>query len=117
MAVNWIHAAVIVTPGGIARFAKIIPTFCVLESCVSSRSLLDRLIEPLELSSASSLVAATLTLIALAAPVPPVPPAHTPFWQLSPVVQGLPSLHDEPFALTGFEQIPVPGLHVPGSWH
>ncbi|HXU04619.1 MAG TPA: hypothetical protein VN903_26840 [Polyangia bacterium] len=32
-------------------------------------------------------------------------------------MQLLPSLHDVPFALAGFEQAPVCMLHVPASWH
>ena len=44
-------------------------------------------------------------------------PAQRPAWQVSPVVQALPSLHVVPFATTGFEQAPVDGLHVPAVWH
>ena len=45
-------------------------------------------------------------------------PVQTPPWQLSVWVQALPSLHAVPFALlVGEEQVPVEGLHVPGSWH
>ena len=40
-------------------------------------------------------------------------PVHTPDWQLSVCVQALASLHDVPSAFAGFEQTPVPGLHVP----
>jgi hypothetical protein len=40
-------------------------------------------------------------------------PVHVPFWQLSPVVQRLPSLHAVPFATFGFEQTPVDGSQVP----
>jgi hypothetical protein len=42
-----------------------------------------------------------------------VPPVQEPPWQVSPVVQALPSLHGVPFALFGFEQTPpaqVPAL-------
>src|SRR6185369_6936019 len=46
-----------------------------------------------------------------------LPPAHTPAWQVSLCVQALPSSHDEPFALLGFEQSPVSGSHVPALWH
>ena len=38
-------------------------------------------------------------------------------WQVSVCVQALPSLHVEPSALLGFEQVPVAGSHVPASWH
>jgi hypothetical protein len=33
------------------------------------------------------------------------------------VVHGSPSSQDAPSGLGGFEQIPVPGSHVPASWH
>ena len=46
-----------------------------------------------------------------------LPPTHAPFWQASPVVQGLPSLQALPFALLGFEHTPVAGSHAPGAWH
>jgi len=49
--------------------------------------------------------------------VAPVPPVQAPFWQLSPLVQTLPSLQADPFALFGLEQIPVEGAHVPAVWH
>ena len=32
-------------------------------------------------------------------------------------MQGLPSLHDVPFAAFGFEQTPVPVLQTPATWH
>jgi hypothetical protein len=32
-------------------------------------------------------------------------------------VQAFPSLQDVPFVFTGFEHKPVPGSHVPTSWH
>ena len=44
-------------------------------------------------------------------------PVHTPPWQVSVCVQAFPSAHAVPFVLFGFEQTPVPGLHVPASWH
>jgi hypothetical protein len=53
----------------------------------------------------------------LAAHVTELPPVHVPAWQLSPSVHALPSLHTVPFAATGFEQVPVLGLHVPAVWH
>ena len=46
-----------------------------------------------------------------------VVPLQVPAWQLSPVVQALPSLHVVPFAIGGFEQAPVDWLHVPAVWH
>ena len=42
-------------------------------------------------------------------------PPQVPFEQTSPVVQRLPSLQLDPFALMGFEQ--TPPLHVPAAWH
>ncbi len=42
---------------------------------------------------------------------------HTPLWQVSVRVQALSSLHALPLGLTGFEHVPVVGLHVPASWH
>jgi hypothetical protein len=44
-------------------------------------------------------------------------PAHVPDWQVSVCVQAFVSLQAEPLALFGFEQTPVPVLHVPTSWH
>jgi len=44
-------------------------------------------------------------------------PVQAPDWHVSVCVQALPSLHAVPFALFGFEQTPVPVLHVPTSWH
>ena len=44
-------------------------------------------------------------------------PVHVPDWQLSPVVQALPSLHTVPFVFGGYEQTPVAGLQLPGNWH
>ena len=42
-------------------------------------------------------------------------PAQTPFWQVSPVVQALPSLQVPTF--TGFEHAPEVGSQVPATWH
>jgi len=42
---------------------------------------------------------------------------QVPFWQLSVCVQALPSLHEVPFAATGFEHTPVVVLQVPATWH
>ena len=44
-------------------------------------------------------------------------PVHTPPSQVSVCVQALPSVHVEPSAFAGFEQIPELGLHRPASWH
>jgi hypothetical protein len=56
-----------------------------------------------------------------ASPVPVqvtwVAPVQLPLWQLSASVHALWSSHAVPFALGGFEQRPVVGLHVPASWH
>ena len=52
----------------------------------------------------------------MAVHVTAVPP-QVPDWQLSDVVHMFPSLHDVPFILFGFVQIPVPTLHVPALWH
>ena len=41
---------------------------------------------------------------------------HAPDWHVSVCVHKLPSLHDVPSGLLGFEQ-PVAGLHVPATWH
>ena len=43
----------------------------------------------------------------VAAQVVVEPPVQTPAWQLSPVVQALPSLQVVPFGAEGFEQAPV----------
>jgi hypothetical protein len=53
----------------------------------------------------------------LAVHVTALPPVHVPFWQLSLCVHALPSLQDVPLAATGFEHVPVLGLHVPAVWH
>jgi hypothetical protein len=45
------------------------------------------------------------------------PPLHSPAWQVSPVVQLLPSLQIVPLGAFGFVHMPVPGLHAPTSWH
>src|SRR5947207_2861502 len=45
------------------------------------------------------------------------PLVHAPVWQVSKVVQALPSLHVAPSAFCGFEQTPVAGAHVPARWH
>jgi hypothetical protein len=42
-------------------------------------------------------------------------PTHTPAWQLSDCVQALPSVQVDPFALGGFEQMPVAVSHTPTS--
>ena len=44
-------------------------------------------------------------------------PVHTPYWQVSVRVHGVPSMHVVPFAFAGFEQSPVAGSHVPTLWH
>jgi hypothetical protein len=44
-------------------------------------------------------------------------PVHAPFWQLSLVVQALPSLHEVPFGAAGLEHAPVAGSQVPATWH
>jgi hypothetical protein len=45
------------------------------------------------------------------------PLLHAPAEHVSFDVQALPSLHAAPFATAGFEQTPVPVLHVPAVWH
>src|SRR5262249_2806186 len=44
-------------------------------------------------------------------------PAQTPAWHASVCVHAFPSLQFVPSAVTGFEQIPVFGSHVPATWH
>jgi hypothetical protein len=44
-------------------------------------------------------------------------PTQAPDWQVSVCVQAFPSLQAEPSAFAGLEQVPVPGSHVPASWH
>ena len=44
-------------------------------------------------------------------------PVQVPLWQLSLCVQALPSLHVVPLDAAGFEHAPVPGSHVPATWH
>src|SRR5207245_9870870 len=46
-----------------------------------------------------------------------LPAVHVPPWQVSLSVQASPALPPVPSALLGFEHSPVPGLHVPASWH
>ena len=45
------------------------------------------------------------------------PLRHEPPEQASLDVQALPSLQGVPFESAGFEQTPVPVLHVPMLWH
>ena len=45
------------------------------------------------------------------------PGAQLPLWQVSPVVQALPSLQTIPFDAAGFEQTPVAGAQTPATWH
>jgi len=40
-------------------------------------------------------------------------PTHAPVWHVSVWVQALPSVHVVPLVAGGFEQRPVPELHVP----
>ena len=40
---------------------------------------------------------------------------QVPAWQVSLVVQALPSLHAVPFAAVGFEHTPLVGSHVPAT--
>ena len=42
---------------------------------------------------------------------------HTPAWQLDVPVHASLSLHALPFALGGFEHVPVSAPHAPASWH
>lgn len=44
-------------------------------------------------------------------------PVHAPFWQVSTVVQALPSVHGLLFAFGGLEQLPVPESQTPAVWH
>ena len=44
-------------------------------------------------------------------------PAHAPAWQVSVCVHALPSVQAVPSGASGFEQVPLAGLHVPASWH
>ena len=46
-----------------------------------------------------------------------VPGVQVPAWQVSLIVQALPSLQLVPFAAAGFEHRPVTTLHVPATWH
>jgi hypothetical protein len=42
-------------------------------------------------------------------------PVQVPDWQVSAVVQALPSLQSVPLGAVGVEQMPVAGLHVPAT--
>jgi hypothetical protein len=44
-------------------------------------------------------------------------PEQLPDWQVSVCVQALPSLHEMPLALAGFEHVPVSAPQAPASWH
>ena len=46
-----------------------------------------------------------------------LPPTQLPFWQVSTVVQALPSLQAVPAATGGFEQAPVVESQIPAAWH
>jgi hypothetical protein len=60
-------------------------------------------------------VSVVQTLLSLQTTV--VPGWQTPPAQLSPVVQALLSVHVVPSVAAGFEQMPVPVLQVPATWH
>lgn len=45
------------------------------------------------------------------------PPLQEPAWQISALVQALPSSQGEPFGFAALEQVPVCGLQTPDSWH
>ena len=45
------------------------------------------------------------------------PPVQMPAWQVSLVVQALPSSQSVPFGLIRSEHAPVAGLQVPAMWH
>src|SRR5262245_46833963 len=45
------------------------------------------------------------------------PPMQAPAWQVSAVVQALPSLQLVPSGALGFEQMPLAGSQVPATWH
>src|SRR5207244_11681097 len=53
----------------------------------------------------------------LAVQVTALPAVHAPASQVSSVHRSLSRSHEDPFALAGFEQRPVVGLHSPASWH
>ncbi len=44
-------------------------------------------------------------------------PVHTPAWQVSVCVHASPSSQAAPLAAAGSLQTPVPGSHVPSTWH
>ena len=44
-------------------------------------------------------------------------PVQVPDWHVSVCVHELPSVQPVPSFAAGFEQTPVPGLHVPATWH
>jgi hypothetical protein len=44
-------------------------------------------------------------------------PVQVPVWHESLCVHALPSLHAVPSGAVGFEHWPVPGSHVPATWH
>ena len=46
-----------------------------------------------------------------------LPPVQAPCWQVSDWVQALPSLQAVPSGAAWLEHCPVPGLHVPATWH
>jgi hypothetical protein len=45
------------------------------------------------------------------------PPVQVPSRQVAPAAHGLVVLQAVPFVAGGFEQSPVLGLQVPGTWH
>jgi hypothetical protein len=55
--------------------------------------------------------------VSLGAQTTIAPPVHTPAWQVSIVVQALPSLHVDPFSFFGFEHCPVWLSQIPTLWH
>jgi hypothetical protein len=68
-------------------------------------------------ASVASLQMPSLHWLPLAEQSRAAPGAQVPAWHASPTVQNAPSLHGVLFGFAGSEHSPVPGLHVPASWH
>ena len=78
----------------------------------SQEAVLSVCVQPV--AGVAGVVGAAVAVVAVRAAAPPT---QTPPLQVSAVVQALPSVQLVPFGLFGFEQMPVPGLQVPASWH
>src|SRR5439155_1490026 len=111
---TWHWSAAAHTTGAPPHLPALHPSFCV-HSWPSSHAVPSAIAGLLQAPVFESQVPATWQW-SDAAHTTGAPP-HLPAVQTSFCVHASPSLHAAPSALTGFEQRPVTGLHVPATWH